>query len=482
MKQEIAKYSYIMIFALIISSVFNYLYQVVMGILLPKHEFGILGVALAIFFIASVLTQNTFSWSGTRRMASSQMEEIPKIFKTTVVGNITLAFIVSILIIIYSYKSETYFIPNVLVALAIVSSAVTNSYASLLRAMRKFQPIASANIIMALLKFIFAVVLVMLGLEAVGGVAGLLLSIIVVSFYLAYHAIKINLPRSKGFVRDMISETFYVSIIFLGITFIINSSIVFMRWFSGSDVLAGDYNAALTIARIPFFITMALVAVIFSYISSPNDKREEYAFQSIKYIILFVFPICVSMAVDPETWLNLFFGRKYMGGVEALRLLSIGIGFVSLAFIISSNLVAFENLKVPAACLFVASIIQVVVVSLNGDPVLISALSVVVSSTVAAVLLIVYYVRRFYFKSSVKYVLKILIAYFVLSAASLLIHLNGRLLSLVEIAISFTIYFLILAILGLFDEKDVEVMFSPFPRRSVERLRKIVSKLNNIGL
>jgi hypothetical protein len=90
-----------------------------------------------------------------------------------------------------------------------------NSYVSLLRAMKKFRQIASANIMMALLRFLLAVVLVMLGLGAVGGVAGLLFSIMVVSVYLAYHATGINLPRSKGFAKDMISETFYVSIIVL---------------------------------------------------------------------------------------------------------------------------------------------------------------------------------------------------------------------------------------------------------------------------
>ena len=481
MEREIAKYSYMIISALIISSIFNYLYQVMMGVLLPKRKFGILGVSLSIFYIASVLTQNTFSWSGTRRMSSSQIEEVSKVFRTTIAGNFVLALMASVLILYCSHKSETYFVPNALIVIALILSALVNSYASLLRAMKKFQQLASANVMLAFLKLLFAVILVMLGTGAIGGIAGLLISIAAVLGYLAYHATKIELPPSKGFVKDMIPETFFVSIIFLGITFIINSSIIFMRWFSGSDVLAGDYNAALTIARGPFFITAALITVLFPYISSPDSKREEYAFQSVKYIILLVFPICVSMVVDPKTWLNLFFGKKYMSGAEVLRFLSIGIGFVSLAFIISSNLVAFEKLKVPAASLLIASIIQVAVVSLNGNPVLISALSVVASSTVAAVLLVIYYVRKFYFKASLKHVLKIAVAYSTLSAVFLLIHLNGRLLSLVEIAISFLIYFFILSILGLFDEKDVDVLFSPLPRQSVESLKRVVSKLNSIG-
>ena len=480
MEREITKYSYIMIIALIISSLFNYLYQVVMGIMLPKHEFGILGVSLAIFFVGSVLTQNTFSWTGTRRMAS-QPEEVSKILRTTIAGNLALALLASLLILCFSYKSKTYFLPNLIVVIALLFSAFVNSYVSLLRAVKKFRQLATANIVRSLLRLFSAVVLIIIGLGAVGGVAGLLISNFIVLVYLAHYARKIRMSKSAGFVIDMIPETFFISIIFVSITFIVNSSIVFMRLSSGSDLLAGNYNAALTIARGPFFITTALITVLFPYISSPDTRREEYAFQSVKYIALFVFPVCVSMAVDPETWLNLFFGEKYMGGAEVLRLLSIGVGLISLAFTVSSNLVAFEKLKIPALCLFVASVVQIAFVCFFANPVLASALSVVVSSAVATILLVAYYTANFYFKGSTKHVLKITSAYSVLSAVFLLLRLSGRLMSLVEITASFLLYFLLLSILGLFDERDVEVVFSPLPQQSVEIIRKVVAVLNSVG-
>ena len=127
-----------------------------------------------------------------------------------------------------------------------------------------------------------------------------------------------------------------------------------------------------------------------------------------------------------------------------------------------------------------ASIVQVAVVSLNGDPIP-SAFSVVASSVVAAALLLAYYVRRFYFEVSLKHILKITVAYSALSAVFLLIHLNVRLLSFVEIALSFLIYFLLLSILGLFDERDVDIIFSPLPRQSAEIVKKAVIKLNSTG-
>ena len=476
-EREIARYSYIMIVALITSSLFNYLYQVVMGVLLPKHEFGVLGVALSIMFIASVLTQNTFSWSGTRRLSNHLSKDI---FRTVIVGNTSLALIASVAIILLSLKTS-YLLPCIIVSAIVLITALNASCVSLLRAIKKFKSLAIANVIFSILKLILAIFLVLIGWGALGALLSMLIATLVVAAYLVYESLRIELDKSKGSF-GMITETFLVSITFIGITFVINSSIIFMRWISGSDVLAGDYNAALTIARGPFFITAALITVLFPYVSSPNDRREFFAFQSIKYMILLVFPICLSMAVDPKTWLNLFFGQKYAEGAEILRVLSIGIGLTSLAFVISSNLIAFEKLKVPAVSLFIASMAQIAVIFLlKGDPAFVSALSVVISSAIAVILLVAYYARRFYFKCSVKYVIKIAVAYSVLSAVFLLIHINGRLLSLAEIVISFIIYFLLLSILGLFDEKDVKVIFSPLPRQSAEWLKRIVSKLNSIG-
>ncbi|AIY89546.1 polysaccharide biosynthesis protein [Geoglobus acetivorans] len=452
-----------------------------MGILLPKQEFGVLGVALAILYITSVLTQNTFSWSGTRRIASSP-HEASMVLRTVTAGNLALAVTASLAVLYYSYRSETYLIPNLMVLGVLLLSALTNSYAALLRAVKRFGQIAVANIMMSFLKLLTAVILVVLGMGAVGALGGLLISSVAVFIYLTCHATRLELPQSRGFSGNMIRETFFVSIIFLGINFIINSSIIFMRWFSGSDALAGDYNAALTIARGPFFITSALITVLFPYISShSNTEREEYAFQSIKYVALFVFPVCISMTADPGTWLNIFFGRKYMGGEDILRMLSAGIGFLSLTFLVSSNLVAFERPEIPALCLVTATVVQVAMIHLmDSNPVTSSTISVVAASITSAVLLLTYYAGKFYFKWSPKYLLKIAVSYSILSAVFLSIHLNGRLLSLAEIAIAFTVYFIALSILKLFDEEDVDILLSPLPPEPVRIVRRLVSRLNSI--
>ena len=482
MEREIAKYSYVMMLALVISSIFNYLYQVVMGILLPKGEFGILGVSLSAFYITSVLTQNTFSWSGTRRM-SAFPEKTQEIFGTTFFGNLLLAVIASTFILLYARKSETYALPSILVVVAILFSALANSCVSLLRAKKKFSVIAGANVANAVLKFLLAILFVLLGFGAIGAIGSLAASVVVASVFLIYYALKSSkLMIPRNFSEGFLIETFYVSVVFLGVAFLLNSSVIFARILSGSDILAGDFNAALTIARGGFFITTSLVTVLFPYVSSRNSKSEEYAFQSVKYLVLFIFPLCISMATDPETWLSLFFGGKYSSGSEILRILSVGVGLISLTYMTSSNLVAFESYRFPALVLIIALIVQMFTMFVVGAPPEITAsASVVAGSAISAVLLLAYYIRRFYFKASLEHVLKIVMSYLILSLAFLLIQVDSRIYSLCEVIFSFSVYVFTLSLLGLFDEKDVEILLSPLPASLVESVKKIVSKLNTLS-
>ncbi len=481
MSKDISKFGYVMLIAFIISSVFNYLYQVVMGVLLPKSQYGILGVALSIFLIASVLTQNTFSWSGTRRMAAAKDEhEIARIFGTVLSGNLSLALIASVIIILLSMRSKSLFLPNVVIAVTIVVSAFVTSFNSLIRAIKKFYVLASANVTISLLRLILSILLVIIGLGALGAVEGMLFSLSIVTILLYCYIRSLRLPKSSRFVRDIISETLYVSITFIGIAFIINSSIIFAKILGCSNALAGDYNASLTIARGTFFITGALITVLFPYVSS-EDKRETIAFQSIKYAFLFVLPIAISMAINPKIWLYLFFAAKYLSGAYILRLLSVGIGLASLVSLISSNLVAFNEAKVTAIFLLIGVVVQTAFVSLfKSNPITATATSVIVASLFVLIPMILYYIREHYFKISSSYVVRISIAYLTILIFQVLNPI-GRLPALIEIALAFLMYTIVLALLKLFDEKDVVVLLSPLPSRMTRSVMKIIRILNSIG-
>ena len=481
MKDDISKHSYIVLIAFIISSVLNYLYQIAMGVMLPKAQYGILGVALSVYLIASVLTQNTFSWSGTRRMASTDDPlELARTFRTVLTGNLCLALIAAIAIITLSLGSGEYEVPNLIVGVSVILSAFVASFNSLVRARKKFLVLASANASMALLRLFVAVVLVLIGLGVVGALGGLATSLAIVCLYLYFWVRRLDLPPTHRLSFDMLEETLYVSITFIGVAYLVNLSIIFAKVLGCTNAVAGDFNASLTISRGVFFVTGALITVLFPYVSSESSK-ERIAFQSVKYFVLLVFPLCLTMAVNPKLWLVSFFGWKYVEGAGVLRILALGMGFVSLVFLLSSNMIAMEEFRVPALCLVFGMLLQMAIVAVfKRDPTTSSALSIAVASFVVLVLILRSYVRGYYFKATPSHLIRITIAYATLTIVFSSLKPVGRITSILETSIAFTIYAFVLTLLRLFDERDVEVLLSPLPRSIVERIGAIVRTLNGV--
>jgi stage V sporulation protein B len=449
-----------------------------MGVLLTKPEYGVLGVALSVFYITSVLTQNTFSWSATKFIAVKP-ENAMKYFRTSVLGNLVLALAVSSVLVYQTISSETYLTPVLIVCISLAFTAILNSYASLLRGFKTFNPIVVVNVLNPALKLVVAVMLVLTGFGVFGALSGVLFSVVFAVIYLAFYTRKIDLEKVSGWSFRIVLETIPISVIFLSVSFLVNGSVVILRFLTGSDVAAGSFNAALTIARAPFFISSALVTVIFPYVSS-EEFREMLSFESLKYVILFVLPVCITMAADPKAWLILFFSTKYLEAESVLMLLSLAIGFISLVMVFSSNLIALGKYSFASVMLTVFSILYLVVsVATFNSPEGVAA-SLLIISVILGIFFLIYYRTRFYFKGSMQHVVKLFLCYFFLYLVMSAMDFNSRLFCLFQITASLLVYFLVISVLGLFDERDVEFLFSPFPDDMRNLAAGVVRKLNTL--
>ncbi|WP_202318654.1 oligosaccharide flippase family protein [Archaeoglobus neptunius] len=465
---EVARYSYLILAAFFIASVVNYLYQVVMGILLPRSDFGSLGVALSVLYIASVVTQNTFSWPATKFIAVNP-ENGARYFRTALVGNLILALAASFLIIHFGQIM-------LLVAASLLLTAIVNSYVSALRGFKMFLPIAVANTANPVVKILVAAALVIAGYGVLGALAGLVAAVAFSAAYLAIVARKIEFGKSSGWSFKMVRESASMSVTFLGIFFLVNGSIVMLKLSGFSDVVAGSFNAALTVSRAVFFLASALITVTFPYVSS-ESMGERLSFESLKYVILFAFPIALSMSSNPEAWLTVFFSNKYVDAGIFLRYLGLGVGFLSISTILASNLLALGKSRFTALSVAMAGIAYAVV-SYSSDTLKISAFLLLVSVTLT-IALTIYYAKNYYFKAGLTRITKLLCCYAVLSLLMTL-RVEGRVVNLALIAAALLTYTILISITGLFDDRDVEFLLAPLPKTVRERAAVIVTKLNSL--
>jgi len=460
-KREISKYGYIVFASLIITSIFNYLYQVIMGNLLSRSEFGILGLALSTFFIVSVLLQNTFTWSGTRYMASKP-ELTAHIFNAVLAGNLTLATLLSIAVLGIS-RASSFFGMSVLISATLIIGALLATLNTYIRAYKFFTNMAFANIINSITKLVSSVALVLAGYKAAGAFFGVLIGMIVALVYLtkAVGAKISGKPTiNLNTVKILLKESIFVALIFTGITIIVNFNIIILKLVNLSNSIIGNFNAALTVARGIFFLSSAIVPVVFSYTSSKDPNREVYAVKMLRYIIIFVFPVVVTMYINPEIWLSLFFGSKYLASSEVLRLLAVGIGFTSLSFAALSNLVAFEDYRVPALFVAVSVTVMCVYSTFNRTSVGV-ATAVAISALVLTFTTLPYYGKKYKIRVKTSSCFKV-------ASANLVFLLTvmgpkSRVSAFALLCITYIIYVLVLIVTRELSESDVETIIAPMP-------------------
>ncbi len=115
----------------------------------------------------------------------------------------------------------------------------------------------------------------------------------------------------------------------------------------------GLYQAALPLAAILTFFINALNTVVYPLFSRLNaEKNNEKIVQGAsllyKYIFVGMIPLAFVMFSFPEIIIDLLFGTKFIGAVNALRILAIGTIFFSLASFNITVLLATGNAKIIA--------------------------------------------------------------------------------------------------------------------------------------
>jgi len=470
-KHEISKYGYIIFISLIVSSLFNYLYQVVMGNMLNRSDFGVLGLALSTFFVVAVLLQNTFTWSGTRYMAS-EPELSPQIFDAVLLGNLALAIFLSAVALNIA-KTSSFFNLSVLISATLIVGALLTSINSYLRAHKLFSNIACANVLSSITKFVSAILLVVAGYGATGAFSGVLVGMCVSLAYLlgvVRNRISTRVTIDTNILKKLLKESVFVAVVFTGITVIINFNIIILKLVNVSNCVIGDFNAALTISRGVFFLTSALVLVVFSYTSSSDPDREVYAVRSLRYVLLFIVPVVASIYINPKLWLILFFGSKYLVSQEVLRILVVGIGLTSIAFVVLSNLVAFEDNKVPAV-LVVTGVLIMCAYSLQHKTAEGVAKAVEVSAAFLAFTTLAYYATKYKIRIRVGDCAKVIMANIAFLGG--LLTPQSRVSAFAAICLTYALYVVVLVLTGVIDDSDMDTILAPLP----ESVRKKISNV-----
>jgi O-antigen/teichoic acid export membrane protein len=358
----------------------NYLYYPVLGRLMVPADFGEVQTIIAFFMQATVFLQVI---GLTTIAALKQYENDPEHRRTVISELEWLALIaggaVSALLIIFAEPLRQFFqftsvLPFLLFALTFVVTipiAFSNAY---LQGHRQFGDLAKSNLAGATSKLVLSAGLVMAGLRTVGAIFGLLISQIITLAYSLNKAAKVGRPRvilhrhwpRLSLVKPELNFASVILITSLCINMLLSIDIIFVKhYFSPHD--AGLYAGISTIARIIFFLTGPLSAVLIASVKL-DDAKHNLALLKRSLTMLFLLggSTLAFFSLLPQFTIKLLLGSKYLTYADQLPSLSLAIFFLSL-----TNMLVFYHIlqkgRRIAVAAFLGLINMVIMLMLNHN-------------------------------------------------------------------------------------------------------------------
>ncbi len=132
------------------------------------------------------------------------------------------------------------------------------------------------------------------------------------------------------------------------------------------DHLTGLYNAVITSGGIPYFLFYALTIILLPAISKTTAERNtaettRLLTKSLRLMIFLLVPLVTLLALYSAQTLHLIYGNAYSVAADSMRIYTIGIGMLTVFYVLSFALNGAGFVKIPMRIALVGLIINSVI-------------------------------------------------------------------------------------------------------------------------
>ena len=363
------KHGSILFFALIITGIFNYLFQVYVGRALGPVDYGIFGSLVSILYILSVpagVVHTTTTKFVSDFRAKSEYGKVKYLMfyssKRLLFFGLGCFVLISVCSGVFtSFLHIPSRIPILIMGLVLLISMIYPLVVGILQGLQDFSQLALNQITGAGFKLIFGVLLVFIGLGVNGALLALFLGLLI-ALLLAFIPLRFLFREKKMETEncEILRYSLPVLIAMLCLTSIENTDIILVKHFFDS-VEAGYYAAASLLAKVILFATGAIVGAMFPKVSELHAKEEDtlpLLKSSLFYVGLISLLCLIVYFVNPTFVVNALFGSKYPGTIGLIGVFGVGMLFFSLTCICVMYDLAVKDFKFLYP-LIIASILEV---------------------------------------------------------------------------------------------------------------------------
>jgi O-antigen/teichoic acid export membrane protein len=363
--------------AFVVTSILNYAFGVAMGWFFSPAQYGVLGVAQSLLLLVALVVGSGFAWTTTHDIAASGVTgETRHRFRAAWLVNVFLALALGGgLWAAYAwgglFEGSAYRTVVPLIGLTAVLLAARSVVNGALRGLYRFDALATNQIGEVVAKAGAGLILVAAGAGVAGVMAGFALGTAVALAHSLWVTRQARLWQGQGWLdRRVIATTAPLFVGMVGTALMINLDILGLKLLApagASDELAGYYQAAVILARMPVFVAQTLTLVLFSYVTGARARQEagglgtaEYARDAVRAWARLILPVGLVLMLAPHAVLSLVFPARYQVAAPSLQVASAGGMFLALATLLIAVLQAAGNRRRPAVVAAIAIAVQVV--------------------------------------------------------------------------------------------------------------------------
>ncbi len=249
---------------------------------------------------------------------------------------------------------------------------------------------------------------------------------------------------------------------------ILTLDLYFVKSLLQSDYMTGIYNAAITVGRIPYYLFYALTIILLPAISKTTSEQntvetESLVNKSLRLLVLLLFPMITLLIAYAPQILTLFYGTRYIEASTPMSIFSVGVGFLTVFYVLSFALNGAGLVKIPMKLSFfgflgmiVLNFLLIPVYGLIG-----AALSTTLISAFLMVSILVYTNIHFHSKISLRTILASLLGATIIFIATRYMF-SGIYSFILSGTILFFFYFGLLKIFGELKSSDIEPLSKLF--------------------
>ena len=256
----------------------------------------------------------------------------------------------------------------------------------------------------------------------------------------------------------------------IGLQIVMSLDLFMVKAILKDDVSAGYYNAASTLARIPYFLLQALSFILLpsvAKLTKPGESRKEavqFIADVLRYLIALIVPSVAFAAATSKALVRLFYSTDYIPAAPVLTVLIVGLGALAFYLLLANITAGAGKTKVT-----IAITALIIVISFISGRVFIplygligAAYHTTLASLIGFALLAIYTFRVFGIKAPVRSIVNIIVASAVAVAPTYIWKVAPILLPL-QYVVLYVIYAVVLLLLKEITQKDTAHLKSAHP-------------------